>query len=129
MTPPPVETRKASPIIMASEPLASKRAKLDLPAVTVLVGEELKLHVGPQLDKMAKAEALPFDHAGIYGYDQGDYRKALKNANSYDCRIPMHWFPFGVWWIGGSVVGVCVCVCACVCVCVCVCVCAGGPGS
>ena len=92
-----------------------KRAKLDLPPVTVLLGEELKDHVAPQLERMAKSEVPPADFSGICGYDQNDLKKALKagNGNAYDCRVPMHWFP-RVWWM-------CVCVWCVVCVCVCVC--------
>lgn len=48
--------------------------------------------VGPHLAKMTAKDTEAFDFGGISAYDVTEYKKAMKTADSFDCRIPLSWF-------------------------------------
>ena len=82
----------------AADPLAdggahqSKKPRVDLEPILRKLSEEVLNVVGPHLAKMTEKDTTAFDFGGISAYEVTEYKKAMKTADSFDCRIPMPWF-------------------------------------
>ena len=80
----------------AADPTAgspqSKKPRVDLAPIVRKLSEEVLNVVGPHLAKMTVKDTTAFDFGGISAYDVTEYKKAMKTADSFDCRIPLSWF-------------------------------------
>lgn len=85
-------SRKASDPPADGEAHHSKKPRVDMAPILRKLSEEVLNVVGPHLAKMAEKETTAFDLGGISAYDVAEYKKAMKTADSFDCRIPMSWF-------------------------------------